>query len=161
MAIHDKNTEFSLAQDLAQTNATYTSTNYLDLGAAPTVPGGLVGTLPIDPGRGRPLQLYCQITTTFTTSAGGTLRVEFVSSASTTISSTPTVHLDTGVLAVTNLTDGFQFPNIRGPLPEHKTYLRYCGMLYIIGTGAMTAGNVTAGLTLDRQNNPTVATQVT
>lgn len=157
--IFDKQNMFSEAQDLAQTNATYASTNVIDLGAAPTVPGGLVGTLPIDPGRGGKVEIFCRVGTTFTTSAGGTLRVQVVLSAATALS-TPTILSDTGILAVTNLTAGFEF-KLSPTIPHTKTPLRYLGILYIIGTGAMTAGTMTAGLMLDRQTNPTTATLVT
>lgn len=157
--ILDKNLMFSEAQDLLQTNATYNSTNILDLGAAPTVPGGLVGTVPIDPGRGHDIRFRAWVTTTFTTSASATLRVELVQSAATNLG-TPTIlpGFDTGVLAITNLTANsiFKLPEVVSPL---KTPLRYMGVLWIIGTGATTAGNASAGLLLDTQTN-TLPTQI-
>lgn len=136
-------------QDLAQTNATYYSTNSYDLGVGATLPAHF-GTAHHDPGKGKPVEVICRVTEAFTTSASGTLQCNLVMSANANLSS-PTILATGTVNAVSVLVAGYEMRNVV-QIP-HGTTARYLGMQYVIGTGAMTAGKVTAAVVVDSDDN--------
>ncbi len=104
-----------------------------------------------DMGPGYPLEVLVQPTENFTATGAGTLQVQFQGSAD---NSTFTTYAESAVLTLAQLQAGknpFQIdvpsPNPNDPLP------RYLRLNYLVGTGPMTAGKLTAGIILDRQQN--------
>lgn len=141
----------SSAQDLAQVVATYLSTNSIDLGAGGTIPW-LGGTQQNDVGRGKKVEVLCQVITAFV-GATATVQFQLITSASANLG-TPTVMDTTEAIAVATLIAGYQ---VRLSCIPHGIGQRYLGMQYLIATATTTAGTVTSGIVLDRQTNlPTV-----
>lgn len=145
----DKNTLFSDKQSLAQTAGTYLSDKSIDLGAAAT---DSLGNSPIsDIGRGVPIEVLCQVTTAFASSGSATLQVKLVMADDAALSSNLTVLHETAVIAFASLVAGYQFR--LGGMPPPGISQRYLGLQYIVGTATTTAGNILAGLVVDRQSN--------
>lgn len=94
-----------------------------------------------DLGRGHPMRVRAQVTTTFTSGGAGTLNIQFVESAAAALTS-PNVLLQTGALALATLVAGYIA--LDAVLP--RTSLQYLGFIYDNGTAVFTAGKVTAGL---------------
>jgi hypothetical protein len=146
------------AQNLAQAAGTYLSTNAIDLwgqASIPVVPqtiGQAQGPVIKDIGRGLPPEILTQITTTFTSGGAATLQVQLVMADDAALSTNLVVLQETLALALATLVAGYQF---RLAVPPGITK-RYLGVRYIIGTAAMTAGNVTAGIAASLQTNPFV-----
>lgn len=149
--IMDKQLLFSDQQNLAQAAGNYLSTNTVDLG---TVGSIVLGGSPIrDIGRGRSLQAVVQVTETFTSGGAGTLQAQLVMADDAALTSNLTVLEETAAIALATLVAGYQFRFGTWPVGTSKEFI---GIRYVIGTAAMTAGKVTAGLVFDRQSNPTV-----
>ena len=148
--ILDKQALFSDKQDLAQTNATYYSTNSYDLGVGGTMPAHF-GTAYHDPGTGNEVEVFVRVTETFTTAASGTLQVNLVMSANANLSSPTILTPGTAAMAVSALVAGYQFRTVCS-IP-HGTTARYFGIQYVIATGAMSAGKITAGFVMDQDDN--------
>lgn len=153
--ILDQELLLSDAQDLAKAAGSYLSTNSIDLLATGTIPG--IGGTPIsDPGRGNPKSLLVQVVETFTSGGGGTLQVNVISGTGVDgngqISSGKKVHNSSRAYALSELKAGKQLEVAIPPGIDQ----RYLALEYTIGTAAMTAGKITAGILLDRQTNPTV-----
>lgn len=154
----DKLVTFDDDVDLAQTNAVYYSTYCLDTWggntAMPTMPNP--GGTPIDDiGRGKPVELLVQATEGFTTSAGGTIAVALVSSTAANLfaGTSIVVHAESETLAAATAVAGYRF-RLRA-VPAGVTQ-RYLGMRYTIGTGAMTAGKITAAIVDAAQDVPSI-----
>jgi|SoimicMinimDraft_15_1059743.scaffolds.fasta_scaffold05538_2 hypothetical protein len=100
---------------------------------------------------GYDLPILVQPTANFAASGAGTLQIQVQGSAD---NSAWTTYAESAVLTLAQLTAGrnpFQIdlpsPNPGDPLP------RYLRLNYLVGTGPMTAGTITAGIILDRQQN--------
>lgn len=145
----DKQLMFSEAQALTSTGNTL-STNTIDLGL--TGSPAIGGTILYDIGRGSPVLIIAQVVTTFTSGGAGTLAVQFVQADNAALSTNLEVLQATDAIALATLTAGYTFRLSAVPSGVSK---RYIGLRYVIGTAAMTAGAVTAGLALDRTSNPT------
>lgn len=144
-------------QNLAQAAASYLSTNSIDLWgttAVPTIPG-LGGSVIKDIGRGSNPgpEMLAQITEAFTSGGAGTLQVQLIEGTGVDgngqINAGINVLQETQVYALAALTLGKQVPLA---LPVGITK-RYLAMRYVIGTAAMTAGKITAGLVPNRQSS--------
>jgi hypothetical protein len=154
----DKQNCFSWKQNLAQAVGTYRSTYTLDLGTPGKIAlPPLLGTEPsaeIDIGKGEHLEALIMVNEAFTTAAGGTLQA--ILSMGTGVDGNGDINagevtlFDSGVLAVATLVLGYNF-KFRCFFPGTK--LKYLQMRYLIATGAMTAGKITAGIVDDRQTN--------
>lgn len=109
------------------------------------------GTPTDDIGRGAPVEVLVQVDTAFTTSASGTLKVALVSSTAANLNAETSivVHDESEVIAAATAVAGYQF-RLRA-IPAGVTQ-RYLGLRYSVGTGNFTAGNITAGIVLDRQS---------
>jgi len=127
--ILDKQNLFS--DDQAVT-VTADSTNVIDLGTA-----GL--------GKGEPVRLIAQVTTTFT--GGTSLKASLVTSDSSTFNGATTL-VETAAIARATLVAGYEF-GLGGFMPEEIK--RYNKLVYTV-VGTMTAGTITAGFLLDKQN---------
>lgn len=132
----------SNAQNLAQAAATYLSDFSIDLGATGTIPG-LGGSPNSDPGKAD-IEFLAQVVQTFTSGGAGTLQVNLVMADDAALTTNLTVLASTPVLAKAALVAGYQF-RLGCTLPVGITQ-RYLGLQFIIGTAAMTAGKVTAGI---------------
>jgi hypothetical protein len=144
------------AQNLAQAVGTYYSSNVIDLwglAAGQTVlPKDALGNSPVfDLGRGGDVNILAQVVTTFTTGAGGTLQVQLINADSADLLTNPTVLWDSGVIAVATLVAGYRFRVMEMP---YGVVQRYIGFKFMIATGAMTAGNVTAAIVYDHDTAP-------
>jgi ABC-type nitrate/sulfonate/bicarbonate transport system substrate-binding protein len=137
MAYIDKQLEFSDAQ-AETTAAAHISTNVIDM----TTVGSFAD--------GQPIYFVCTVNTTFTSGGSATLEVQLLSDATSTVAvdGSATSHWTSASWAVADLTAGTVLACV--PLPmEGTTYEEYLGVMYTIGTAAMTAGKVDAYLTVD------------
>lgn len=91
------------------------------------------------------LYLVICITTQVDSAAdGASIDFRLVSSASATITSSPTVHWSSGAIAEATLAPGYYVAKVE--LPK-GTYLRYLGCLAVVSGEAVTAGACNAFLT--------------
>lgn len=151
----DKNNLFSIAQDLAKANAVYLSDFSIDTGPTGTIPAmfqspGQTGLRRV--GAGEAKECIIQVVTSFTTGAGGTLKVDLVMADDAALTSNLTVLDSSPVIAAATLVAGYRFA-VAAKLPDDLLLKRYIGLQYTIGTGAMTAGKITAGLVFDKQTS--------
>lgn len=114
----------------------YVIGDYYDLGS--------IGTLK-DIGNGRPVYFVAQVTTPFV-GVNNTTNLQLVSDSTTNFSSTPTVHWQSGALAVGTWIVGYRYVV---PLPVEKRYERYLGVQHTTAVAALSAGAIDAFLTLD------------
>lgn len=136
--ILDELTEFADATALNTGGAgTYLVGDVMDLGAN--------GTLK-DIGNGRPTYFVLQVTTTATSGGSNTTNFQLASDSTANLATSPTVHWQSGALAVAGITAGLRYVV---PLPVEKRYERYLGVLQVVATAALTAGAIDAFLTLD------------
>jgi hypothetical protein len=138
---------FSDKQSVAMAAGNALSTNVIDLGVAGTPVLG--GSLASDIGRGLSPELYAQVVTTVTSGGAATLQVQLINADSADLATNPVILTQTDVLALATLAAGYQFRF--GTVPPGVTK-RYLGLKYIVGTATTTAGNVTAGIALQRQS---------
>ncbi len=145
----DNENLFSDNQDLAIAASTVWSTNCIDLGAAAT--DNMGNTVPTDLGKSSRAQLLCQVVQTFTSGGAGTLSVELVSGTgvdgSNNINAGTTVRSTSGVITLATLIAGY---NVAVAIPVGVTH-RYIQLRFTVATATMTAGKITAGIVLDRQ----------
>jgi hypothetical protein len=148
----DKQLLCSDAQTLVLSAGTYLSTNTIDLGAAGTV--ALSGAAPsFDVGRGEDaaaVGVLAQLTADVTSGGAATLQVNLVMADDAALTSNLTVLQSTPAIALATLKAGYQFR--LSTLPPGVTK-RYLGFQYIIGTAAITAGAITAGLVANKSTN--------
>lgn len=138
MAIIDSRTEFGDAFDLTETTGTYLLTNQIDLGIAGR-----------DPGNGQPVYLIIQFDTSTNSSGNGeTVQFRLASDATASIhATTSTEHLLTEAYAQSQMTAGSRYVFT---LPvEGLAYEQFLGLQAIIGGETITAGAVSAWLSLD------------
>lgn len=151
--ILDKETLFSDAQSLAQTAATYLSTNAVDLLNGNTYPATaprisfpstdtLGNTLVSDIARARMVEVFIQITQTVTSGGAATITFNLIQSANANLSSA-TVLDTTGALALATMVAGYR-PRIT--LVPGQVTQQYLGIQFVVATATTTAGAFTAGL---------------
>lgn len=126
------------------------STNVIDLGVAAT-PFGAAAALNQDVGKGAGIPLLVQVTTAMEAVGAATLTFNVSTGATTALGTTIAT---VGPIAKADLVAGYQIPI--QILPNQITE-RYLGIEYVVATGPMTAGNVTAGITMGNQTNVTGA----
>ena len=137
MTILDKQALFSDDQAIT---ATARSTNVIDLGAFSPAKGDV-----------KDIEVIVQVTTAFDSSADdGTLVVALMTDSDAAIGSGGVVLHQTAAIAEADLVAGYQFS--LGTIPVNA--LRYIDLNFTVaGSGSFTAGNIVAGLGLDRQTN--------
>lgn len=109
-----------------------------------------------DVGQGQPVYLVMTVDTSIITGGvAGTIKFQLVSDAQAAIATdgSATVHFDTGTFvtdddALNELDAGDTITVVALPI-EGKVYERYLGILAIIATTTVTAGAISAGLTMD------------
>jgi hypothetical protein len=95
-----------------------------------------------------------QVVETFTTGAGGTLRVDGVTADNDALTTNLVVRASSAVIAAATLVAGYKF-FVFTELPPGIGDDQFIGLQYVIGTGAMTAGKITAGIVWDKQTSGT------
>src|SRR4030095_6246864 len=135
----DKATQFSSAYAPTAVGTTYS--DVLDLGVARDV-GGAVTDM---------LYLLCEVVTAFTSGGSATLQVLWQGS---TDNSTFVTIAQSVAVAVASLTQGYKFLPSPTISAQKSAPYRYLRLGFVIGTAAMTAGAITAGLTPSLQHSP-------
>ena len=128
-------------------------------GDAPTSTGATDSTNVIDLGVARDigdavtegLYLLCEVVTAFASSGSATLAVEVQTSAD---NSSWSVLYQSAAVPVASLVQGYRFL-LGAPLSQSGAPGRYLKITYVIGTAAMTAGALVAGLVPALQHTPT------
>ena len=128
----DKQLMFS--EDQAIT-ATAVSTNVLDMGAP-------------DAGKSE-LSIFAKVGTAFTAAGAATMTIE-VQTATDAAFTTPIVLARSADVPKASLVAGYQPIMIDVPVGCQ----RFLRMNYVVSTGPMTAGTLTAGIVADRNTNP-------
>lgn len=126
--ILDKRTE--LASEQAVT--TDAITNVMDLGAGATPANTLT-----DIGGGDPLVALVTVKEAVTAVGAATVTISIESDSTANLATSATVHATTAAIPKATLVLGYQ---LAIPLPTAKTYERYLGARFTIGTGPLTAG---------------------
>ena len=137
--IFDQQTLLSDAQAIT---ATAVSTNVIDLGP---IKAGIVR----DIGKGKQIPLLAQVIEQFTAAGAGTLTISLQTDDNEAFASPKTVWTS-AALALATLKPGFV------AIPEYiprGTDDRYICFNYAVATGPMTAGKITAGVTMGNQSN--------
>jgi len=133
----DRQNLFSSAQAVTASAA---STDIIDLGSSRDV------------GAGESLEVIVVVDTTFTAGGSATLDVALQTDTSSGFGSAVTL-LSTGATAVATLAAGVALARFKVP----RGTLRYLRLYYTVATGPMTAGTITAGISLGRQDTATYA----
>jgi hypothetical protein len=134
----DRQNLFSSAQ--AITTGSTASTDIIDLGSSRDI------------GAGEPLEVIVAIDTTFTSGGAGTLDVKLQTDTSSGFGSAVTL-ASTGATALASLTAGAAIARWKVP----RGVLRYLRLQYVVATADMTAGTITAGIGIGRQDTATYA----
>lgn len=132
----------SLLSDAQAITVTAASTNVLDLGPIAT---GITR----DIGKGKPIPLLIQVVEQFTAVGAATLTVALQVDDNSGFASAKTVWTSAAI-ALADLAPGDVI------IPEYVqrgTDERYLRLNYTVATGPMTAGKITAGVTMGNQTN--------
>lgn len=135
--ILDKDNLFSDEQALTATAA---SENVIDLGDAR------------DMGNGEPIELLVVVNETFDSAADGATLTIAVQTDDVEGFGSPTTVQESVTIAEADLAAGEQVFKVKLASADYQRYLR---LNYTVGTEDFTAGSLTAGLILDRQNYKT------
>jgi hypothetical protein len=131
----DKQNQFSAdAGDTPTSTGSSVSTNVIDLGVARDIGGAVTDQL----------MLLCEVVTAFTSGGSATLQVQF-QTAPDNGSGAPgswSTLAQSDAIAVASLVQGYKF--LPGELPGGTQ--RFLRLNYVVGTAAMTAGTLKAGL---------------
>lgn len=140
-------------QDLAQAAGSYLSTNAIDLtGGTQASPGGY-GTIPRDAAAGQPIDFFVRVDETFTSGGAATLLVEVVQADDAALGTNRETLNQSAAIALATLVAGYEH---RVAIPRQGITRRYLGVRYTIGTAAMTAGQCTAGIAVNRDSTPQI-----
>jgi len=138
----DKANTFSTSA--SPTSVATTTSDVIDLGIARDIGGAVTDDL----------YLLCEVVTAFTSGGSGTLQVQLQGS---TDNSTFVILEQSDAIAVASLVQGYKFLQGRMVSPPSSTLYRYLRLAYVVGTAAMTAGALTAGLVPALQHSPVYA----
>jgi hypothetical protein len=150
--------QFDNAVSLAIAAGTQASTNVIDLHMAGIpVLANLQGARDIGIGDDPALKLLVQVSTTFTSGGAGTLSVA-LQGATDNGSGAPAAYSTwwvSPVYALATLVAGGRLMDMDMPRPPDGVAIpRFLRLLYTVATATMTAGNVSAYIVLDREDQP-------
>lgn len=134
----DRQNLFSNAQ--AVTTGSTASTDIIDLGSVRDI------------GAGEELEVIVVIDTTFTSGGSGTLDFKLQTDSAVGFGTVTTL-FSTGAIAVATLVAGYSVARWKIP----RGVSRYLRLQYVVATADMTAGTITAGISLGRQDTATYA----
>ncbi|RVD42870.1 hypothetical protein EN742_06540 [Mesorhizobium sp. M4A.F.Ca.ET.020.02.1.1] len=132
----------TLLSDAQAITVTAVSSNIIDLGP---INAGFAR----DAGKGKPTPLRIQVTEAFAAAGAATLVVALEVSDDAAFTS-PVQVWTTAAIPKATLVPGYVI------VPEHitrRTNKRYMRLTYTVATGPMTAGKITAGVTMGNQSN--------
>jgi hypothetical protein len=133
--IIDSRTEFCDATSAILAVGNAIIGNVIDTEATPTLKN--LGVTPV--------YLVITVDTTFV-GATSTTELQLVSDSVAALTTSKTVHIDTGAIPVATLVAGY---TLCFPLPSTGNYERYLGIWETVATANVTAGKINAFLTLD------------
>lgn len=134
--IIDKKTEFSDGQAVT---VTAIGTVVADLGASPTLQ---------DIANGEQLYAVIQVDEAVTAAGAATVQFSVESDSAAALNASATVHAQSAAIGKATLVAGYKLVLA---LPPGRTYERYLGVRYTVGTGPLTAGKFSAFLTTKPQ----------
>jgi hypothetical protein len=134
----DRQNLFSSSQ--AITTGSTASTDIIDLGSSRDI------------GAGEPLEVIVAIDATFTSGGAGTLDVKLQTDTAVGFGTAVTL-ASTGATALASLTAGAAIARWKVP----RGVQRYLRLQYVVATADMTAGTITAGIGIGRQDTATYA----
>lgn len=150
--------QFDNAVSLAIAAGTQASTNVIDFGG-PAIPAlaNLQGARDMGIGDDPALKLLVQVTTTFTSGGAGTLVVA-LQGATDNGAGAPAAFStwwSSPAYALATLNAGSRLLDMDFPRPPDGIAIpRFVRLLYTVGAATMTAGNVSAFIVLDREDQP-------
>lgn len=147
----------SSPRNLAQVVGTYASGNTLDYGIVSGIPSSANGGGARDMGVGDDpaLKLFVQVSTAFVSAGGGTLQVTFQGAIDdgTGAPAAFSSWWSSPIYTIAQMTAGARLLNIDFPRPPQGVAVpRFCRLLYSVATATITAGQVVAGVVLDRDD---------
>lgn len=149
--------QFDNAVSLAIAAGTQASTNVIDLGITSGIPtsanGG--GARDIGIGDDPAMKLMVQVTTTFTSGGAGTLSVSLQGAVDNGAGAPAAFSTwwTSPVYALATLNAGSRLMDMDMPRPPDGIAIpRYLRLLYTVATATMTAGNVSAFIVIDRDD---------
>jgi len=145
----------SAPRNLAQVVGTYASTNTLDYGITSGIPASSAGGGARDMGVGDDpaLKLLVQVTTTFTSGGAGTLAVALQGAVDdgTGAPAAFSTWWSSPAYALASLNAGSRLLDMDFPRPPDGIAVpRFVRLLYSVAGATMTAGQIVAGVVLDR-----------
>lgn len=143
--LYDKQNEFSDAQTVT---ATALGTNVIDLIPTNTL-AGPVNALVNQGGHGA-MFLVILCNETVTAAGAATVQFSLESDSDAALSTSPTIHYQSGAIPKTALIAGQAVAIVPLPFGDYEKYL---GVRYTVGTGPLTAGKFDAFLTREVQFN--------
>lgn len=149
--------QFSNAQNLAQVVGTYASSNVLDYGILSGIPSSANGGGARDMGIGDDpaLKLLVQVSTAFVSAGGGTLQVT-LQGAIDDGTGAPAAFSSwwaSPLYTIAQLVAGARLLNMDFPRPPQGVAVpRFVRLLYGVATATITAGNLSAFVVLDRDD---------
>ena len=155
--ILDSLLQFDAAANLAQAVGTYNSANTIDLGVISGIPSSASGGGARDIGIGDDpaLKLLVQVITTFTSGGAGTLVVQLAGAIDNGAGAPAafSVWWASPAYALATLVQGARLMDMDMPRPPAGIAIpRYLRLNYVIGSNAMTAGQIESMIVLDRMD---------
>src|SRR6266436_5172444 len=149
--------QFDNAVSLAIAAGTQASTNVIDLGVVSGIPSSASGGGARDIGIGDDpaLKLLVQVTTTFTSGGAGTLSVALQGAIDNGAGAPAAFSTwwTSPAYALATLNAGSRLYDMDMPRPPDGIAIpRFLRLLYTVGAATMTAGNVSAYIVLDRDD---------
>lgn len=146
-------------RNLAQVVATYDSTNIIDLGITSGIPTSANGGGARDMGIGDDpaLKLLVMVTTTFTSGGAGTLAINLAGAIDNGAGAPAafSVWWTSPAYALATLVQGARLYDMDMPRPPDGIAIpRFLKMQYAIAGATMTAGQLVAGIVIDRDDQP-------
>jgi hypothetical protein len=132
----DERTEFADALSCVANVGNAILGDVIDLGATPTLR---------DLGNGEPIYLVIQVDTAITGTTS-TVQWQLVSDSAAALTTSKTIHADTGAIAEATLVAGYTKVL---PLPAEALYERYLGIWQTVAVNNLSAGKVNIFLATD------------